>query len=93
MNDAGGATADVAPRDDLERTVGYLVADARGRVIGRVEALMHGTSENSADALSVRPSALRRRRRLIPAGVIAAIDERTRVIGLRIERRAIRAFL
>jgi hypothetical protein len=28
-----------------------------------------------------------------PAGAIAAIDVRTRVIGLRIERRAIKAFL
>lgn len=33
------------------------------------------------------------RRRLVPADAIEAIDERMRVIGLRIERSAIRAFL
>ena len=29
---------------DLTATTGYLVADSRGRVVGRVEAPMYGTS-------------------------------------------------
>jgi len=44
MIDAEGATADVAPQVDLERTLGSLVADMRGLVVGRAEALMRGTS-------------------------------------------------
>jgi hypothetical protein len=78
---------------DLERTIGFLVADARGRVVGRVEGPMYGRSPKTPDALSVRFSLLGWRRRLVPADAIEAIDERTRVIELRIERSAIRAFL
>ena len=81
------------PRVDLERTAGFLVADARGRVVGRVEGPMYGGSPRTPDALSVCFSLLGWRRRLVPADAIEAIDERTRVIGLRIERSAIRAFL
>jgi hypothetical protein len=81
------------PPVDLNRTTGFLVADARGRVVGRVEGPMYGRSAQTPDALSVRFSLLGWRRRLVPAGAIEAIDERTRVIGLRIERAAIRAFL
>jgi hypothetical protein len=76
-------------RVDLSGTAGFLVADA-GRVVGQVEGPMYGPSPEIPDALSVRSSLLRCRRRLVPAD---AIDERTRVIGLRIERAAIRAFL
>jgi hypothetical protein len=54
---------------------------------------MYGGSPETPDALSVRFSLLGRRRRLVPAGAIEAIDEGTRVIGLRIERSAIRGFL
>jgi hypothetical protein len=80
-------------RLDLSRTAGFLVADARGRVVGRVEGPMDGGSPKTPDALSVRFSILRSRRRLVPADAIEAIDERTRVIGLRIERSAIGTFL
>lgn len=78
---------------DLDRTTGFLVADARGRVVGRVEGPMYGRSPEIPDALSVRFSLLGWRRRLVPADAIEAIDERTRVVGLRIERAAVRAFL
>jgi|SRR5581483_8984889 len=80
-------------RLDLKETAGFLVADARGRVVGRVEGPMYGSSAETPDALSVRFSRLRWRRRLVPATAIAAIDDRTKVIGLRIERDAIRVFL
>jgi hypothetical protein len=78
---------------DLKGTAGFLVADARGRVVGRVEGPMYGSSPETPDALSVRFSFLRWRRRLVPAAAVAAIDDRRQVIGLRVDRDAIRAFL
>jgi hypothetical protein len=81
------------PLPSLDGTAGFLVADARGRVVGRVEGPMYGASPEIPEALSVRVSLLRRRRRLVPADAIEAIDEQTRVIGLRLERSAIRAFV
>ena len=81
------------PHVDLIGTTGFLVSDARGRVVGRVEGPMFGGSPKTPDALSVRFSLFGLRRRLVPADVIEAIDERARVIGLRIERTAIRTFL
>jgi hypothetical protein len=78
---------------DLRRTAGFLVADAKGRVIGTVEGPMYGTSPETPDALSVRSGWLARRRRLVPAESIEQIDDGTRVIGLRVDRDAIRTFL
>lgn len=76
---------------DLTATTGYLVADARGRVIGRVEAPMFGTSPDVPDALAVRSGFLRRKR-IVPAEAINAIDGRSGVIGLRLVRESIRSF-
>ena len=45
------------------------------------------------DALSVRFGFLARRRRLVPAESIEQIDDGSRVIGLRVDRESIRAFL
>jgi hypothetical protein len=81
-----------APELDLRETVGYLVADARGRIVGRVECPMFGRSPEVPDALSVRSGFLSRRR-LVPAESIEQIDGGTKVIGLRIERESIRSFL
>jgi hypothetical protein len=81
------------PLPSLDGTAGFLVADARGRVVGRVEGALYGASPEIPEALFVRVSLLRRRRRLVPADAIEAIDERTRVIGLRLERSAISAFV
>jgi hypothetical protein len=78
---------------DLRNTTGYLVADARGRVVGKVECPMYGTSPETPDALAVRSGFLSRRRRLVPAETIELIDGGSRVIGLRIDRDAIRTFL
>ncbi|MBV8079355.1 MAG: hypothetical protein JO186_03135 [Actinobacteria bacterium] len=78
---------------DLRSTAGWLVADARGRVVGRVECPMYGSSPEEPDALSVRSGFLARRRRLVPAETIEQIDGGTKVIGLRVERDAIRTFL
>ena len=78
---------------DLRRTSGFLVADARGRVVGKVECPMYGTSPESPDALSVRSGLFARRRRIVPADSIEQIDDGARVIGLRVDRESIRTFL
>ena len=78
---------------DLRRTTGFLVADARGRFVGRVECPMYGTSPEAPDALSVRSGFFPRRRRIVPAESIEQIDDGAKVIGLRVERESIRTFL
>jgi hypothetical protein len=78
---------------DLRQTIGYLVADATGRVVGRVECAMYGTARDIPDALSVRSGFLSRRRRLVPAGTIEEIDRASGIVGLNVERESIRAFL
>jgi len=78
---------------DLRATAGFLVADAKGRVVGRVECAMYGSSAETPDALSVRSGFLSRRRRLVPAESIEQIDDGCRVIGLRVERDSIQTFL
>ena len=77
---------------DLRRTAGYLVADRRGRVVGRVECPMYGTAPDVPDALAVRTGFLSRRR-LVPADAIEQIDGASGVIGLSVDRDAIRSFL
>jgi hypothetical protein len=78
---------------DLSQTTGFLVADARGRIVGKVECPMYGSSRETPDALAVRSGLFSRRRRLVPADSIEQIDDGSRVIGLRVERDAIRTFL
>ena len=78
---------------DLRRTAGYLVADKRGRVVGKVESPMYGTSPDVPDALAVRSGFLSRRRRLVPADTIEQIDGASGVIGLTVEREDILSFL
>ncbi|HWG56643.1 MAG TPA: hypothetical protein VNT58_09015 [Gaiellaceae bacterium] len=77
---------------DLRGTKGFVVADALGRVIGRVEAPMYGTQPDVPDALAVR-SGFMRGRRLVPAEAIGRIDEGTGTIALSVARDAIRKFL
>ena len=77
---------------DLRSVKGFIVADARGRVVGRVEAPMYGTQPDVPDALAVRSGFLRGRR-LVPAEAIGEIDEGTRVIGLSVVRESIAKFL
>ena len=80
-------------RPDLLRTIGYLVADAKGRVVGRVEAPMYGSAPDVPDALSVRSGRFNRGRRLVPADAISKTDARTGVIGLSVDRDAVLTFL
>jgi hypothetical protein len=78
---------------DLRRTAGFIVADKRGRMVGRVEGPMYGTAPDVPDALSVRAGFLSRHRRLVPASAIEQIDGASGVIGLRVDRESIRRFL
>ncbi len=78
---------------DLRLTTGFVVADNRGRVIGRVECPMYGTLPNVPDALSVRAGRFSRHRRIVPANTIAEIDASSGVVALRVARDAIRRFL
>ena len=78
---------------ELAGTGGYLVADSRGRILGKVECPMYGTAPDVPDALSVRGGLFARRRRLVPADAIDQIDGSSGVIGLRVERESIRSFL
>ncbi len=54
---------------------------------------MYGRVQDVPDALAVRSGFLSRHRRLVPAETIVEIDSRSRVIGLGVEREAIRSFL
>jgi hypothetical protein len=78
---------------DLRSTRGYLVADNRGRLVGRVESPMYGTAPDVPDALAVRSGWFARKRRLVPADAIDQIDGASKVIGLRVEREGLRRFL
>jgi hypothetical protein len=78
---------------DLKQTSGFLVADNRGRVVGKVECPMYGTAPDVPDALSVKSGLFSRRRRMVPADTIDQIDGTSGVIGLRVDRENIRSFL
>jgi hypothetical protein len=78
---------------DLRRTSGYLVADVRGRIVGRVESPMYGTKPDEPDAVSVRSGWLSRRRKVVPVDTIQQIDRGSGVIGLRVERELLKSFL
>jgi hypothetical protein len=80
-------------RPELLRTTGFLVADAKGRVVGTVEGPMYGTAPDVPDAISVRSGFFSRRRRLVPADAVEQIDNRSGVVGLSVDRDAILSFL
>ncbi|MCL4289810.1 MAG: hypothetical protein KJ051_06000 [Thermoleophilia bacterium] len=75
----------VSPLDPnvLRSVAGYLVADARGRVVGRVE-------EATDNRLTVRGGLPLRRRRVVLATEIDDVDQTSGVIALRVERGTLR---
>ena len=76
----------------IDNTSGFLVADARGRALGHVECPMFGTSPDHPDALAVRSDGPWHHRFVVPAIAIDAIDPRTKVIALGLERRQLLRF-
>ena len=93
LHPAGTVGGVAEPAADLRRTSGYLVSDANGRPVGRVERPMYGKAPDVPDALAVRSGFFARRRRLVPAEAIAEIDGSSRVIDLSVERDALQSFL
>ena len=79
--------------NDLTSTAGFVVSDVSGKVVGRVECPMYGTTPNVPDALAVRAGRFSRHRHLVPADTIAEIDQAGQLIELRVAREAIRRFL
>jgi hypothetical protein len=78
---------------DLRRTTGYLVADRAGHLLGKVECAMYGTAPDVPDALSVKSRPFSRHRLLVPIDAVAEVDGASGVVGLSVDRRAIRRFL
>jgi hypothetical protein len=81
------------PPSALLLTPGYLVADANGRLVGRVECAMYGTEPEIPDALAVRKGFFARRRHLVPADAVDQIDRLSGVVGLSVGRESLRHFL
>ena len=78
---------------NVDRTVGYLVADARGARVGRVESLLYGTAPDRADAVAVRSDGLFHRHFIVPAAAIARMDEGNGLLALTLEQRQLQRFL
>jgi hypothetical protein len=70
---------------------GFLVVDVRGRVAGRVDRTIQAFPGEESGPLPIRFGFLRVRRCLLPPESIEQIDGRTKVIGLRIDRKTLRA--
>jgi hypothetical protein len=73
----------------LAGTARYLVADARGRIVGRVEHAAVRPADGPP-RLTVRGRLPWRRRHIVLASDIEDIDQQTAVIALRVERHALR---
>ena len=78
---------------DLRWLTGFLVADRQGKIVGRVECPMYGTTPDVPDALAVRSGFLARRRRVVPADAIDEVDDSSRMIELSVERNQLQSFL
>lgn len=72
----------------LHAVNGYLVADVRGRVVGRVE---EAAATEDGGRLTVKARFPLARRRIVPASAIDEIDTTSCVIALRVERDSLRA--
>ena len=79
--------------DDLRRTMGYSVADSRGRVWGKVESPLYGTRPAAPDAISARTRFSRRPRPLPPPAATEQTDATSGVIGPRGPRETVQPFL
>jgi hypothetical protein len=75
-------------RNVLAATTGYLVADARGRIVGRVaEANVHA---DAPPRLTVRGRLPWRRLRIVTVSDIDDVDSANEIIALKVERDLLR---
>jgi hypothetical protein len=79
------------PRGNLRSLSGFAVVDLRGRVVGRVRKRRFRSSGESSRAVTVRYGFLGRRHCLLRRELIEQIDAGTKVIVLRVGRKALRA--
>jgi hypothetical protein len=79
------------PHADFGPMSGFLVVDVRGRVAGRVDRSPRSEPGESQRALPIRFGLFRMRRCLLPPDSIEQIDGCSKVIGLRIDRKTLRA--
>jgi hypothetical protein len=78
----------------IRDTTGYLVADAGGRKVGRVECPLYGRTETLPDSLAVCSSGrLFRRHYIVRRESIRAIDRHSRSIRLGLDQRELQRFL
>jgi hypothetical protein len=75
---------------DLRQVVGFLVVDSGGRLVGRVEGPTFDASFGSSAAITVSFGFLWLRRCRVAAESVEQIDHGTKVISLRIDRKALR---
>jgi len=73
----------------LRSTQGYLVADARGRLLGRVERAATTENDHGGVRLWVRGRLPLRRRCVVPASAVDEVDDTARVVVLSVERSAL----
>lgn len=78
---------------DVGQTKGFLVEDARGRTVGRVECPMYGRAATIPDALAVRAGHLIRRHFIVPTAAIDEVDDRSHVVALTLRRNELQRFL
>ena len=75
-------------------TTGFLVADANGRRVGRVECPLYGRTELRPDSLAVcSRGRLFGRHYVVPRESIRTIDRRARSIRLGLPERELQRFL
>jgi hypothetical protein len=75
-------------RNVLAATKGYLVADARGRIVGRVEEA--DVRAEASPRLTVRGRLPWRRLRIVTISDIDDVDSANEVIALSVERELLR---
>jgi len=73
----------------LRSTQGYLVADARGRLLGRVERASLTDGDHNGARLWIRGRLPWRRRRIVPISAVGEIDNSARVVVLSVERSSL----
>jgi len=69
---------------------GYLVADVRGRIVGKVRQTAPPSGEAAPARLTVRGRLPWRRHRIVLATEIDDVDTTSGVIALKVERQALR---